>query len=96
VFDHGIKQGIPAHAAIAELAPHSELVDFTNKLRTKFLNKFHSMRDTFPGVDGEAFFASTIVHSLDHQQAMWGIRDPLWIEFDGVRDEFKPMAQCCR
>ena len=96
VFEHGVKQGIPAHAGVVVLAPDSKLIDFTVKLRNVFLNKFAKVHDQFPGIDGEALFASTIIHSLDHQHAVWNMPDPLWLEIDTVRDNYKAMAEICR
>ena len=96
VFDHGVQQGIGYHAQVRELAPDSEIVDLTVKLRNTFLNRFAQVRKKFPGVDGEALFVSTVIHSLDHQCLVWNIPDPLWLEMASVREDFVPMAELGR
>ena len=96
VFDIAVQQGVGAHAGVVELAADSEVVSFTIRLRNFFLNRFAEMRDQFPAVDGEALFASTVVHSIDHQLAIWNLPDPLWLEVEAVADEFKPMAEMGR
>jgi len=96
VFQHGITAGIPAHARIGELSKDSMLIDFTVKVRNLFLNRFAEIRDEFPGIDGGSLFASTIIHSLDHAQTQWNLADPLWLDIEGVRDDYKPMAELGR
>jgi hypothetical protein len=47
--------------------------------------------ERFSGIEGEAYFVGSIVHSLDHRNARDLIPDPL--VFLGVRPEFVPMAE---
>ena len=55
------------------------------------MHQFSLHKDCFPGVNGEAMFVGTIVHSLDHTMAERNLEDPLWLD---VHDsEFGLMAQ---
>ena len=61
---------------INEMAPHSEFVDFQCKLMPFFLKKFDKVKSRyFPGYDGIAFFAGTVLHSLEHSAAEWNMED---------------------
>ena len=48
----------------------------------------------FPGVQGEALFTGTVLHSLDHLYAELAIEDELWLDINDAR--FGVMAQICR
>ena len=39
---------------------------FVVKVRALFLAEFANHKELFPGVDGEAMFVGTVLHSLDH------------------------------
>jgi len=94
VFEHGTKKGVCPHAAISDLRQHSGVIDFVYKLRGKFMASFMAHKDELPGVDGEALFIGTVLHSLDHSLYEKTMRDILWIEPDC--DEFKAVAELCR
>ena len=94
VFDHGINENIQAHPDIGDLYKHSRLVKFIVLVRPMFLKKFSKLKNHFPGIDAEALFAGTILHSLDHIMAERCLEDPLWLD---VEDEkFGMMAQVGR
>lgn len=39
---------------------------FVVKVRALFLAEFANHKELFPGIDGEAMFVGTVLHSLDH------------------------------
>jgi hypothetical protein len=45
-------------------------------VRNKFLSLFAKYAVDFPGIDGEALFVGTVIHSIDHRQA------PYYIDVD--------------
>lgn len=94
VIDHGIKQGIPNHAGVRELRYFSEICDFVVKIRNHFLNTFEKYRKDLPGIDGEAMFVGTVLHSLDHTLMEWNLEEPLWLDVDSPR--FGVMAEIGR
>ena len=52
---HGMQDNIVSHSAISELAPYSEFIDFTCKLRPFFMKEFSKVKKHyFPGCHGEA------------------------------------------
>merc|ERR1712113_381837 len=53
--------------SLQQLRPHSEVVDFIFKVRTVFLAEFIKHQNDFPGMDGEAHFIGTVMHSIDHR-----------------------------
>jgi hypothetical protein len=54
-WQHGIKENVVSHAALSELIPHSEFVEFTCKLRPFFLKEFSKVKKFyFPACHGEA------------------------------------------
>jgi len=59
-------RGCP-HANLQKLQKHSEVVDFVFKVRRRFLADFQEFKKDFPGVDGEAHFIGTAMHSIDHR-----------------------------
>lgn len=93
-FNHGIKDGIGQHGNIIDLVPHSRFVNFVVKVRSVFMDQFAKYKDQFPGIDGEAFFVGTILHSLDHTLMEWNLPDPLWLDVDNPR--FGKMAEMGR
>ena len=55
------------------------------------MHQFSLHKNCFPGVNGEAMFVGTVIHSLDHTMAERNLEDPLWLD---VHDsEFGLMAQ---
>jgi hypothetical protein len=54
-WEHGIKENVVSHAAVSELIPYSDFVEFTCKLRPYFFKEFSKVKEFyFPGCDGEA------------------------------------------
>jgi len=94
VFSHGIQDNIWAHPNIQELIPHSRLVKFICTLRPIFLSLFQKYHDEFPGIDGEALFVGTVLHSLDHTCMEWNLDDALWLDVDCPK--FGKMAELGR
>lgn len=94
VFNHGIKEGVGQHGNITELMRHSRFVNFSVKVRVIFINEFARHKHLFPGIDGEAFFVGTVLHSLDHTLLEWNVADPLWLDIDDPK--FGKMAELTR
>jgi len=90
-FNHGIKSNILQHVGIEELAKYSRFVKFTIKVRAIFLYEFQKHEDLFPGVDGEALFVGTVLHSLDHTFMEWNLKDALYLDTSDNR--FGKMAE---
>merc|ERR1719210_896043 len=76
VIDHGVDMGIPFHAHVRQLMQHSEICSFVVKVRNHFMNAFAQHRAELLGIDGEALFVGTILHSLDHTLMEWNLEDP--------------------
>ena len=95
VFDDGISSGIVSHPHIHNLTTHSRFVNFLIKVHRIFMKEFakHKAKE-FPGVQGEALFTGTVLHSLDHLYAELAIEDELWLDINDAR--FGVMAQICR
>jgi len=81
-FDEGIHAGIWQHTDIHDLVKHSEFVNFVVKLRPIFMSLFEKYKLCFPGVNGEALFVGTVLHSLDHTLMEINMTDPLWLDTD--------------
>ena len=93
-INHGIKEGVGHHGNITELMRYSRFVNFTVKVRAIFFNEFAKHKHLFPGIDGEALFVGTVLHSLDHTFAEWNLADPLWLDIDN--EKFGKMAELGR
>eukprot|EP00536_Pseudo-nitzschia_multiseries_P011545 jgi/Psemu1/326493/estExt_fgenesh1_pg.C_3990008 len=93
-FNHGIHEGARQHPHIAELVNDSEFVHFAVKVHAIFMSEFNKHKDSFPGIDGEALFVGTILHSLDHTLMEWNLCDPLWLDVNEPR--FGEMAKMGR
>jgi len=93
-IDHGIKAHIWQHSNIDELVKYSRFVRFIVQVRAIFSAEFGKHKDVFPGVQGEAMFVGTVLHSLDHTLMNWNLEDPLWLDVDDPR--FGRMAQIGR
>lgn len=91
IFAHGCAAGVQPHTSILELRTHSKVVDFVIRLRRQFLMTFCKHQSKFPGVDGEALFIGTILHSLDHTLAGEIVSEPLWLDVSSP--EFGAMAE---
>ena len=97
IFDHGVREGIGPHGHITELMRHSRLVNFTVRVRIIFFHEFARHKHMFPGIDGEALFVGTVLHSLDHKLLEWNVPDPLWLDVGGgVGTKFGKMAELTR
>jgi len=59
----------PSHKHVHSYMKHSNFVSFTATARRHFLAEFERHREEFPGIDGEALFIGTVMHSIDHRQA---------------------------
>ena len=94
VINHGLKEGTVPHSKLRKFLNHSQIVNFVMKVRNGFMNTFRSYRDEFHGIDGEAMFIGTILHSLDHTLMEWNIEDALWL--DSESREYGAMAELCR
>lgn len=92
--NHGIDHGIGQHGNIIDLVPHSRFVNFIVRLRATFMDQFAKHKTDFPGIDGEALFVGTIIHSLDHTFQEWNLTDPLWLNIDNPK--FGKMAELGR
>lgn len=84
-FKHGVRENIWAHPNITDLSKHSRFVRFIVKTRAVFITEFAKYKDLFPGVDGEAMFVGTVLHSLDHYFMDCNLEDPLWLNVDHPR-----------
>ncbi|CAE8665457.1 unnamed protein product, partial [Polarella glacialis] len=80
IISYGCASGGPPHASIVELRTHSKVVDFVIHVRRKFLKTFGKYQSKFPGVNGEALFIGTILHSLDHSLGAENMPEPLWLD----------------
>uniref|UniRef100_A0A7S2LU64 Uncharacterized protein n=2 Tax=Zooxanthella nutricula TaxID=1333877 RepID=A0A7S2LU64_9DINO len=79
VIDHGVKAGVRAHSETRQLMRHSDLCNFVVKIRKQFMRAFEKHEERMLGIDMEALFVGTVLHSLDHQHFEWNIEDPLWL-----------------
>jgi hypothetical protein len=95
VTDHSISQGVQAHGDLAKLREYSDVVNFVLPVRNYFLHEFAKWKDElFPGIDGEALFVGSILHSLDHSLMVRNLEDPLWL--DAEHSEYGAMAELGR
>jgi len=96
VFRAGTESGLGRHPHLHEIANDSSVVRFVHKLRGKFLEIFAKHKKDFPGVDGEALFIGTVLHSLDHTLMAWNMKDVLWLDVDDPDPELSIMAEVGR
>ena len=94
LVNHALKEGTVHHSKLRKLLQDSATVNFVMKVRNGFMNTFCNYRDEFYGIDGEAMFIGTILHSLDHALAEWNMEDPLWL--DAESREYSVMTELCR
>ena len=90
----GIEEGIVVHHNTCDLQKHSKLVNLIIKTRTFSMSEFAEHKDSFPGIDGEAFFVGTVMHSLDHTCMDNNLDDPMW--HDVNHPKFGRMAEVGR
>jgi len=93
-FNHGIREGVAQHGNITDLVHCSRFVNFAVKVRSIFIHEFAKHKHLFPGIDGEALFVGTVLHSLDHTLMEWNLPDPLWLDVDDPK--FGKMAEMGR
>lgn len=95
-FKDAMEQRIAEHGAIVDLVPHSRLVRFIFHLRPYFLKQFDKYKHShlFEGCDGEALFAGTVIHSIDHFCNKKIVKDALWLDVDCPK--FGYMAEITR
>ena len=80
IFNHGIENADPPfNENVVQLTQSSRTAPFLLKVRSKFLTTFAKYKDSFYGIDPDAMFIGTVVHSLDHTILEWGLGDPLWL-----------------
>lgn len=100
IFKEGLDSGIGYHANITELLPYSSIVRFVFRFRIKFLKRFQQHvcehPQDFPRVDGESMFVSTVLHSLDHKLMEWNLKDPLWLDYSNISEEYHPLVDIGR
>jgi len=66
---------VPPHGHLRHLTKDVQIVDFIVKVRKFFLAEFVKHKDYFPGIDGEALFIGTVLHSIDHCQGPYVLDD---------------------
>lgn len=94
VFASARAEGAVAHWKVLELKDHSEVVHFVVNIRNAFINIFAKHKNEFPGINGEALFLGTVLHSLDHALFEQNLADPLWLDVTSKR--FGLMAELLR
>ena len=83
MVDLVLDQGVPRHGNVSLLVKYSPTVKFVSRMRTYFLQEFAKHKKDFPGIDGEALFMNTVMHSLDHGLLGMINRDILWVDENG-------------
>ena len=90
-----MSKGVRPHDHIVKLARHSETIRFVLKLRPVFIRLFRQLcdkdPDAFPGIDCEALFAGSVLHSLDHSMTEHIIPDEVFL--DGVSPRFGQIVE---
>jgi len=76
------QKGLPCRRIPEELIPYSSLAEFVSATCESFCNIFERYKDEFVGIDREAMFTATILHSLDHTMLTRVVEDPLWLFVD--------------
>ncbi|CAK0856452.1 unnamed protein product [Prorocentrum cordatum] len=94
VFEAGLTTGVPFHANVRELQRDSTICNFVIKVRHGFMKIFEKHRAAMGGMDGEALFAGTVLHSVDHTVGVIILEDPLWLDVGS--DKFGYMAEIGR
>jgi len=91
-FNRGIKSNVWQHENIQQLANYSRFIKFVTKVRAIFIYEFSLHKESFPGVNGEAMFVGTILHSLDHTMMDWNLKDALYLD-TSENNRFRKMAE---
>jgi len=100
ILEHGIHSGVQAHGDVREILQYSPVAKFVVALRNYFLEDFGKCKaDHFPGVNGEALFIGTVLHSLDHGLGELTLADPLWLDVEsrmfGCMAEIGRIVRAC-
>lgn len=66
-----VNHNFPNHAHLSAGIEHSEYLRFIFMVRARFLSEFGKYAaNDFAGIDAEALFIGTVIHSIDHRQAV--------------------------
>jgi len=71
---------------LSALRAHSDVVEFVFKVRAYFLSEFAKYQSDFPGIDGEALFIGTVLHSIDHRNAGYIVDNTIFSCAHGGKD----------
>ena len=89
---------VPSHAHLSDVRKFSPYLNFIYLVRAKFLTLFGKYANDFPGIDGEALFVGTAIHSIDHRQAPYYIDVGLFTSnnkrYDGDHEWAKATINC--
>jgi len=90
---HGMKAPPVCHRQVVQLIPYSHFAKFVVSTRKVFLREFAKYAEDFTGVDAEAMFLGTVMHSVDHFQCVH-----LFSSWDARSDkpEFAPGVEWAR
>ena len=55
---------VPPHSHLQKLQKYSKFVTFVINVRGYFLKEFMKYQEDFAGIDGEALFIGTVMHSI--------------------------------
>jgi len=80
-----INHNVPPHHDLQGLRERHTFSKFLIDVRRYFLVKFEKYAKDFAGIDGEALFIGTVMHSIDHRQAVYN-SVPILIPMDGHVD----------
>jgi len=83
---HQTPHTVPKHTHLLKLKKISKFVDFIIQVRTFFMSELANHQEDFMGIDREAFFLGTVMHSLDHSQYFKLLQID---NFRGCSEEFK-------
>jgi hypothetical protein len=81
-IDHSISENVVNHTHVKDLVNHSRFVKFVVLVRAIFHSEFKKYQHMFPGIDAEAMFVGTVLHSLDHVFSERNMEDPLWLDVE--------------
>jgi len=70
-----VPDNAPFHNHLMKIAHVSPYIAFIGRLRGFFLAEFEKYKTDFAGIDGEAFFISTVLHSTEHANAAYFVDD---------------------
>ena len=94
VIIHGLHT-VKHHKNIWKLENHSEFVRFILKVKKKFKEEFTRLIEDFPGIEMEAFFQGTVVHSVDHHNATKYLKSSAYSPLNGANCEMARIILNC-